>query len=103
MESWAYHVKAFASIKEGDGTLLDNCLILANSDVSEARVHSIEAMAAFTAGRMGGKIKTGLHIPCNGAKITNLGLTALQVLGFESKTWGQKSNETDKIISEILV
>ena len=103
MESWAYYVKAFAAIKEGDGTLLDNCLIMANSDVSEARVHSIEEMAAFTAGTMGGKLKTGLHIPCKGAKITNLGLTALQALGFESKTWGAKSNETDKTISELLV
>ncbi len=102
MESWANYVKAFAGIKEGDGTVLDNCLILSNSDVSEARVHSIEEMAAFTAGRMGGKIKTGLHIPCGGAKITNLGFTALKALGLDMKTWGAKSNETDKTISELM-
>ncbi|MGE3333573.1 MAG: DUF1552 domain-containing protein [Rhodospirillaceae bacterium] len=102
MESWAYYVKAFASIKEGDGTLLDNCFIMGNSDVSDARVHSLEEMAAFTAGRMGGKIKTGLHIPCNGGKITDIGFTGLKALGLAQKTWGGKSNETDRVISEII-
>ncbi len=102
MESWAYYVKAFASIKEGDGTLLDNCFIMGNSDVSDARVHSLEEMAAFTAGRMGGKIKTGLHIPCNGGKITDIGFTGLKAMGLGMKTWGGKSNETDRVISDIV-
>ncbi len=102
MESWAYYVKAFANIKEGDGTLLDNCFIMGNSDVGDARVHSLEEMAAFTAGRMGGKIKTGLHIPYSAGKITDIGFTGLKAMGFNLKTWGQKSNETDKLIGDII-
>lgn len=102
MEAWAYHVKAFSNIKEGDGTLLDNCLILANTDVSDARVHSIEGLPAFTAGRLGGRLKAGMHIPCEGAQVTALSYTALRALGFDLKSWGQKSNETSKIIGEIV-
>lgn len=102
MESWAYYVKAFGAIKEGDGTLLDNCLIMANSDVGEARLHSLEDLAAFTAGRLGGKVKTGMHIPCNGGKITDIGFSALKALDFDIKTWGQKSNETDKTIAAMV-
>jgi hypothetical protein len=102
MESWSYYVKAFSKIKEGDGTLLDNCFIMGNSDVGDARVHSLEEMAAFTAGRMGGKVKTGLHIPYNAGKITDIGFTGLKALGLDLKTWGGKSNETDKVIGEIL-
>ena len=102
MESWAHYVKAFASIKEGDGTVLDNCLILGNSDVSEARVHSVEAMAAFTAGRMGGKIKTGLHVVGDGTPGTRLGLTAMKVMGLDVNSWGTQSNATQKEVGEIL-
>ena len=103
MEAWADYVSAFAKVKEGDGTLLDNCLILANTDVSNARIHSIEELPAFTAGRAGGKVKTGLHVDGKGAQCTNLSLTALQVMGLDIKTWGTKSNQTSTVVSEILV
>ena len=32
MEEWAYFVEAFAKVREGDGTLLDNMLIYASTD-----------------------------------------------------------------------
>lgn len=102
-EAWAEYVQAFASIKEGDGTLLDNCFVMANTDVSNARVHSLEGMPAFTAGKAGGKVKTGLHIDCKGSQGTSLGYTALKVMGLDTASWGTKSNQTNKTISEILV
>ncbi len=103
MESWAYFVEAFNSVKEGDGTLLDNCLIMANTDVANARIHSLEEMPAFTAGKAGGKIKTGLHIDCKGAQGTQLGFTTMKVMGLDIPSWGTKSNQASKVISEMLV
>jgi hypothetical protein len=103
MESWAYFVEAFNNVKEGDGTLLDNCLIMANTDVANARSHSLEEMPAFTAGKAGGKVKTGLHIDCKGAQGTQLGFTTMKVMGLDIPAWGTKSNQTSKVISEILV
>ncbi len=103
MESWAYFVEAFLKVKEGDGTLLDNVFIMANSDVSNARVHSLEEMPAFTAGRAGGKLKTGLHIDCKGAQASRLGYTGMKVMGLDIPTWGTKSNQTNKVLDEILV
>jgi hypothetical protein len=102
MESWAYYVKAFSKIKEGDGTLLDNCFIMANTDVAYARVHSLEGMPAFTAGKAGGKIKTGLHVDCKDGQGTSLGFTAMKIMGLDTESWGTKSNQTSKTISEIL-
>ena len=103
MESWAYFVEAFTKVKEGDGTLLDNVFIMANSDVSNARVHSLEEMPAFTAGRAGGKLKTGLHSDCKGAQASRLGFTGMKVMGLDIPSWGTKSNQTNKELGELLV
>ncbi len=61
---------AFSKVKEGDGTLLDNMLIYASTDQSLARIHSIDNQPMFTAGRAGGRVKTGLHIDGSGTAST---------------------------------
>jgi hypothetical protein len=102
MEAWAQYVGQFAAIKEGDGTLLDNCLIVADSDHSLARIHSLENMAMFTAGKLGGKVKTGLHIDGGATSTTRLGYTSMKLMGVDVPSFGSKSNETSKEIGEIL-
>jgi hypothetical protein len=102
LEAWAYYVEAFSKVKEGDGTLLDNCLIYALTDVGFARIHSLDNMPAMTAGRAGGKVKTGLHIKMDGATTSRLGFTCQRVLGLDVQSWGARSNNTSKEISEIL-
>jgi hypothetical protein len=102
LEAWAYYVEAFSKIKEGDGTLLDNMLIYALTDVGFARIHSLDNMPAMTAGRAGGKVKTGLHIKMDGAPVSRIGYTAQRVLGLDVESWGARSNNTSKEISEIL-
>ena len=103
MEGLSYFIKAFASIKEGNGTLLDNMLIVADTDHGQARLHSLDHMPVFTAGRAGGKIKTGLHLDMNGTTIARVGLTALRTMGIEAAKFGDRSNQTSDSISEILV
>ena len=109
MEGLAYHIGAFAKFKEGDGTLLDNMLIYATTDQSLARLHQIDGLPMFTAGRAGGKIKTGLHISGAttagqaGSPGTRLGYTAMKIMGVDLPSWGAQSNNTSKEIGEILV
>jgi len=102
MESWAYFVEAFSKIKEGDGTLLDNVLIYASTDVGYARTHAIEKMSMFTAGRAGGRIKSGIHVDMDDTMSTRLGYTALRVMGVDTPSWGAQSNNTSQEIAEIL-
>ncbi len=102
IEEWAYFVEAFAKIREGSGTLLDNMLIYANTDHGDARVHSLDEMISFTAGRAGGRVKTGLHIDAKGTGVTRVGYTALRIMGIELPTWGVKSNMTSNHLSEIV-
>jgi hypothetical protein len=103
MEAWVDFVSAFTKIKEGDGTLLDNCFIMADSDHGLARTHSLDGMAMFSAGRAGGKVRTGLHVDGGGTPTVRLGLTAMRLMGVNASSFGTHSNTTSKEIGEILV
>ena len=102
MENWAYFVDAFGKIKEGDGTLLDNVLIYATTDHAHARTHSLDGIPVMTAGKAGGKIKTGVHVDGAGSPAVRVGYTAMRVMGVDMPSWGTRSNATSKDIGEIL-
>jgi len=102
MEAWAYFVEAFRNVKEGDGTLLDNMLIYGSTDSAWARIHSLDGIPMFTAGRAGGRVKTGQHIAGGGTTAARIGYTAMKVFGLDVTTWGTKSNSTSKEVGEMV-
>lgn len=102
MQSFARFIQKFEAIKEGDGTVLDNCLIFANSETSLARVHSMDGIPMFTAGRGGGRIKTGVHVDGARSPVSRVGYTLQRVMGLDTPVWGDKSNQTNKEVGEIL-
>jgi hypothetical protein len=98
----ASFANTFASIKEGDGTLLDHMMIMAHSDTNYAKVHSIESIPVITLGRGGGRLKTGYHLKGNGDPVSRVGLTLMQAMGVQSSEWGAGSMKTTNLVSEIL-
>jgi hypothetical protein len=102
MEGFEYFVSAFDKIKEGEGTLLDNMFIVADTDHGFARLHELGKMPMLTAGKAGGKLKTGLHVDMKGTSISRMGYTALRSFGIEIESFGDRSNLTSSEISEIL-
>lgn len=102
MEGLAEFIKTMASVREGDGTLLDNMLIFATSETNHARVHTIDGVPIYLIGRAGGRVKTGYHIVGGGDPITRVGLTVQKIMGVQVDTWGTKSLQTSKPISEIV-
>ncbi len=103
MEAWADFVERLAAIPEGDGTLLDNCLVFAHSDVSLAKIHGITGIPMMIAGRARGALKTGVHVAGATSPTTRVGLTIQQVMGLNTESWGTRSMEATQPISEILV
>jgi hypothetical protein len=53
------------AIPEGDGTMLDNSLMLYTSEFSNGSVHSVNDVPLLMAGSAGGVFRTGRHINCN--------------------------------------
>jgi len=62
MEQYAYMLKKLKSVKEGDGNLLDNSMILIGSGLSDGNRHHHHNLPILVAGRGGGSLKPGRHI-----------------------------------------
>ncbi len=102
MIAWREFLDELAAIPEGDGTLLDNCLVLAHSDCSIAKSHAVEGIPAMVAGNAGGRIRTGFHMAGKADPISRIGLTVMQAMGVQIDRWGTTSMDTNRTISELL-
>jgi hypothetical protein len=63
IEQFAYMVKKMHALREGDGTLLDNCIMMWGSGLEDGNKHTRENLPFILAGRGGGSIKTGRFLP----------------------------------------
>jgi hypothetical protein len=59
IDQFAYMVKKMASLREGDGTLLDNCLMMWGSGLEDGNTHSRQNLPFIIAGKAGGSLNTG--------------------------------------------
>jgi hypothetical protein len=60
---FAYMVKRLHSLREGDGTLLDNCIMMWGSGLEDGNKHTRANLPFIVAGRGGGTLKTGRFLP----------------------------------------
>jgi len=102
MVAWSEFLQAMKDIPEGDGTLLDNMLILAHSDCSIAKAHAVEGIPTMTAGTAGGRIRAGMHLAGRGDALSRIGLSLQQAMGLQVERWGSRSMETNRTITEIV-
>jgi len=56
---FAYMIQKMHSLREGDGTLLDNCIMMWGSGLEDGNKHTRENLPFIIAGRGGGSINTG--------------------------------------------
>ena len=56
---FAYMVKKMHSLREGDGTLLDNCIMMWGSGLEDGNKHTRQNLPFILAGKGGGSLKTG--------------------------------------------
>ncbi|WP_168564598.1 DUF1552 domain-containing protein [Crateriforma spongiae] len=63
IEQFAYMVKKMHSLREGDGTLLDNCIMMWGSGLEDGNKHTRENLPFILAGRGGGSLNTGRFLP----------------------------------------
>ena len=102
MEALGDFLVELDAIKEGEGTVLDNSLIMAFSDTGYAKIHSIENIPMFLAGRAGGGHKAGQHIHVTGESVTRVSLTAMQLAGAPVGEFGTGAMKTARPITEVI-
>ena len=102
MQAFGAFLVEMDAIREGDGTLLDNSLIMAFSDTGYAKIHSIENIPMFLAGRAGGRHKAGQHIHATGESVTRVSLTAMRLAGAPAGEFGSGTMKTARLITEVI-
>ena len=99
-----YLVSKFASVAEGDSTLLDHCAILITSDCSYGKSHSVEEYPILIAGNCNGALKQGLHYrsPSN-ENTSKVLLTLARAMGLTMESYGVGPGKVDASLSALEV
>ena len=104
MESFADLLDVLRAVPEGDGTLLDHCLVLGASEHSEGRTHSVEEMPLLIAGGNGEVLKTGYHHRSytrdNASKVM---LSLVRAMGVIASDFGEDDARATEGLSELEV
>jgi hypothetical protein len=101
MELFARFVQKMQSTPDGDGTLLDNSLIIYGAGMSNSNAHTPRDLPIALAGGAGGQIKGGRHLRMPaGLPLANLHLTVLDKMGVPVEHLGNSTGEL-KILSEV--
>ena len=93
LEQFAYFIGKLKSIPEGDGTLLDHCMIVYGSSHSDGNRHSHVDLPTIVVGRGNGALKTGRHIVYPETPMTNLFLTLLDKMGVPTDKLGDSNGK----------
>ena len=78
---FARMVKRMAALKEGEGTLLDNCIMMWGTGLEDGNKHTRANLPFVVAGRGGGSLKTGRYIADAKANQGDLLATLLTAAG----------------------
>jgi hypothetical protein len=102
---------------EGDGTILDNSLLLMTSEFSDGAGHIAKNLPVLLAGGAGGAVQTGLHIDYNSHAASdpdttqysttesthNLFTTALRAMGESDDHFGNGDSAHQGVLPGVLV
>jgi hypothetical protein len=92
VEQLAYTLKKMAAIKEPEGSLLDNTMLVYGAGISDGNAHNHDNLPILMAGSGGGTIKTGRHIKYrDGTPLTNLYLDILERVGARTDKLGDST------------
>jgi hypothetical protein len=80
LERVAHLLQRLSSTPDGDGTLLDHCLVAAGSECADGAEHTMTGIAMFLAGRAGGRLQPGKHVAANGRPPADLWLAMLEAV-----------------------
>jgi hypothetical protein len=98
-----YHVSLLPHLLErlkntpdGDGTLLDNTLVMYGSSMGNSNVHNHKRCPLILMGHAGGLLKGNMHVrAADGTPMANAMLSALQGMGVEIAQFGDSTTAMD--------
>ena len=103
VEQFAGMLDALRNVTEGDGNLLDSCVILASSDTADGRGHTIDDYPILVAGKgQGALAHPGVHFRSAGQNTSRVLLSLLQAMDLPYTEFGEGGGHVTTPCSEIL-
>ena len=90
----AYFLERLKAVKEGEGNLLDNCMIVYGSGIADGDAHAHHNLPIILAGKGGGTIRTGRHLKLGGrVPLNNLYLSMLDRMNAPTEHFGDSTGK----------
>jgi hypothetical protein len=97
---FAYYLEKLKATPEGDGTLLDNSLLLYGSGMGNPNVHDHVNLPILVAGGGAGTHKGGRHVRyAEPTPLANLHLTLLEKVGVRMDSFADSKGKVDELLS----
>jgi hypothetical protein len=93
-EQLAYLLAKLDSIPEGDGTMLDNTVVLWGNELSDGESHNLRDHKWVLAGSAGGYFRTGRHLRFGDVPHPNLLVSIANAMGVPTTRFGHPSHCT---------
>ena len=92
-----YLLEKLKNTPDGDGTLLDNALVIYGSPMGDSHVHNHKRCPLFFAGHAGGRLRGGVHVATpDGTPMANAMLSAMHALGIDDMaSFGDSTGAVD--------
>ena len=92
-----YFLEKLRNTPDGDGTLLDNSVVIYGSPMGDSNVHNHKRVPLFIAGHAGGSLRGNMHVKAaEGTPLANAMLTVAHKLGLdEVQSFGDSTGELD--------
>ncbi|MFT5680881.1 MAG: hypothetical protein ACI8RZ_001787 [Myxococcota bacterium] len=103
MEELAYLLEALRAVPEGEGSLLDNSIVLAASETSEGRTHALDEIPLIVAGGAG-RIAMGQHYRSyTQESASKVMLSLIRAMDVPAASFGAGESEATDGLSDIEV
>ncbi|WP_309707305.1 DUF1552 domain-containing protein [Armatimonas sp.] len=101
---FAYYLERLKATKEGEGSLLDNSLVLYGSGMGNPNIHDHQNLPIIVAGGAAGKMQGGRHIKYDKpTPLANLHLTLLDKVGVRLDKFGDSTGKMDALFAPLAV
>ena len=88
-DRFAYFLDLLAAIPEGNGSLLDNCLVVWGSEIGKGNNHSFGRVPFVLAGGAAGRLRTGRYLQYDNVDHNRLLVSICQLMGVDVDTFGK--------------
>ena len=90
-EQFAYFLDQLKAIPEGDGTMLDNTVVLWCNELGQGNSHTRKDVPLIVAGNAGGHFSTGKYLQFDAHSHNDLLISLCHAMGYPVATFGDPS------------